>query len=207
MNASPSIAPAEKCDLCRTPLSEAHQHLFEPKTRRLECACDACAILFGEQGQRYLRVPRRVRFLPDFRMSDEQWNGLMIPIGIAFLFRTADSERTMALYPSPAGPIESGLTLETWNEIARENPEISTMEPDVEGLLVYRVGTAREHYIIPIDECFKLIGTIRLHWKGFSGGMQVWQEIGKFLERLKGEVGAAERRKSIATAEGRGQVP
>src|SRR6185369_7802073 len=189
MNASASIAPAEKCDLCRTPLAETHQHLFEPKTRRLECACDACAILFGEQGQRYRRVPRRVRFLPDFRMSDEQWNGLMIPIGIAFLFRTAESERMMALYPSPAGPIESGLTLETWNEIVRENPEIGTMEPDVEGLLVYRVGTAREHYIIPIDECFKLIGTIRLHWKGFSGGMVVWQEIGKFLERLKGRTG------------------
>jgi hypothetical protein len=62
------------------------------------------------------------------------------------------------------------------------------MESDVEGLLVYRVGTAREHYIIPLDECFKLIGTIRLNWKGFSGGMLVWQEIGKFLERLKGKM-------------------
>ena len=91
----------------------------------------------------------------------------------------------MALYPSPAGPVESLLTLETWDEIAEQNAEVRTLESDVEGLLVYRVGTAREYYIIPIDECFKLIGIIRLKWKGFSGGMAVWQEIGKFLEHLK----------------------
>ena len=188
MSASVSTAPAEKCDLCRAPLAETHQHLFDPKTRRLECACDACAILFGEQGQKYRRVPRRVRFLADFRMTDEQWNGLMIPIGIAFVFRNSVADRMTALYPSPAGPVESYLALETWDEIARDNPIVSTMESDVEGLLVYRVGTAREHYIIPLDECFKLIGTIRLNWKGFSGGMLVWQEIGKFLERLKGRM-------------------
>lgn len=185
MSASTSVAPAEKCDLCRAPLAESHQHLFDPKSRVLDCACDACAILFGGEGQKYRRVPRRVRFLPDFHMTDEQWNGLMIPIGIAFLFRNSVSGRVTAIYPSPAGPVESQLTLEIWNEIAHENPEANTMEADVEGLLVYRVGTAKEHYIIPLDECFKLIGTIRLNWKGFSGGMQVWQEIGKFLERLK----------------------
>jgi hypothetical protein len=95
------------------------------------------------------------------------------------------SDRVTALYPSPAGPVESQLTFEVWEDIARENPELRAMEPDVEGLLVYRVGTAREHYIIPVDECFKLVGIIRLHWKGFSGGMEVWREIGKFLETLK----------------------
>jgi Family of unknown function (DUF5947) len=70
-------------------------------------------------------------------------------------------------------------------DIESDNPEVTSMEPDVEGLLVYRVGTAREHYIIPIDECFKLIGIIRMKWKGLSGGMIVWQEIGKFLDGLK----------------------
>jgi hypothetical protein len=151
----------------------------------MECVCDACAVLFSGENQRYRRVPRRVMLLPDFRMTDTQWNALMIPIGIAFLFRNSTIGRVMALYPSPAGPVESQLTLDAWAEIAGSNPEVRTMESDVEGLLVYRVGTAREHYIIPIDECFKLIGTIRTKWKGFSGGMQVWQEIGKFLEYLK----------------------
>jgi len=109
----------------------------------------------------------------------------MIPIGIAFLFRNSTLDRFMALYPSPAGPVESSLTLDAWDEIAGSNPDVGKMESDVEGLLVYRVGTARDYYIIPIDECFKLIGIIRTKWKGFSGGMQVWQEIAQFLEHLR----------------------
>jgi len=118
-------------------------------------------------------------------MTDEQWDGMMIPIGIAFLFRQSASDKMTAVYPSPAGPVESLLPLETWMDIENDNPEVRSMEADVESLLVYRVGTAREHYIIPIDECFKLVGIIRMKWKGLSGGMIVWQEIGKFLDGLK----------------------
>src|SRR5262245_3784145 len=186
MNASsPSAATADKCDLCRTRLTDSHQHLFDSETRRLECVCDACAILFSGERQKYRRVPRRAVFLPDFSMTDVQWNALMIPIGRAFLFHNSASNRVTALYPSPAGPVESQLALDAWNDIARANPALLSMESDVEGLLVYRVGNAREHYIIPIDECFKLIGMIRTKWKGLSGGMIVWQEIGKFLDGLK----------------------
>jgi Family of unknown function (DUF5947) len=183
--ASASATVAERCDLCGAPVPERHQHLFELASRRLECACDACAILFSGDHQKYRRVPRRVRFLPEFQMTDAEWDGLRIPIGIAFLFHNSASDRVLALYPSPAGGVESQLTLETWEEITRQNPDLLTMESDVEGLLVYRVGTAREHYIVPIDECFKLIGIIRINWKGLSGGLVVWREIGKFLETLK----------------------
>ena len=118
-------------------------------------------------------------------MTDAQWEEMMIPIGIAFLFRQSASGKVTAVYPSPAGPVESQLPLEVWMDIENDNPEVRSMEADVESLLVYRVGTAREHYIIPIDECFKLIGIIRTKWKGLSGGMIVWQEIGKFLDGLK----------------------
>jgi hypothetical protein len=180
-----SAKPAEFCDFCHAPLAEEHQHLLESTSRRVECVCDPCAILFSEQHQKYRRIPRRIRFLPDFQMTDAQWDGLMIPIGIAFLVRNGSTGRVAALYPSPAGPVESQLALETWDEIARDNPQLQRIESDVEGLLVYRVGTAREHYILPIDECFKLIGLIRLKWKGFSGGLEVWKEIGSFLETLK----------------------
>lgn len=182
---SPSPAPAEFCDFCHAYLAETHQHLLEQANRKLTCVCDACAVLFSDARQKYRRVPRQVRVLREFRMSDSQWDGMMIPIGIAFLFQSSTVNRVMAIYPSPAGPVESMLTLDAWEEIAAENPGLRTMESDVEGLLVYRVGTAREHFIIPIDECFKLIGLIRMKWKGFSGGMEMWQEIGKFLERLK----------------------
>jgi hypothetical protein len=186
MNASSASATvAERCDLCGVLVPENHQHLIEPVSRKLECVCDACAILFSGERQKYRRVPRRVQFLPEFRMTDAEWDGLRIPIGVAFLFRNSTSNRIVALYPSPAGPVESQLTLETWEDISRANPELQPMEADVEGLLVYRVGTARQHWIVPIDECFKLIGIIRMKWKGFSGGLAVWQEIGKFLEALR----------------------
>jgi hypothetical protein len=63
------------------------------------------------------------------------------------------------------------------------------MEPDVEALLANRVGATRgvaaEYYIVPIDECFKLVGLIRLHWRGLSGGTEVWREVGKFFASLK----------------------
>jgi hypothetical protein len=182
---SASAVAAERCDLCGVLVAENHQHLWEPSGRRLECACEACAILFSGEHQKYRRVPRRVKFLPEFTMTDVEWDGLRIPIGVAFLVRNHASNRVAAFYPSPAGTVESQLTLETWEDIVQKNPELTTMESDVEALLVYRVGTAREHYIVPIDECFRLVGIVRINWKGFSGGMAVWQEIGKFLESLK----------------------
>jgi hypothetical protein len=59
------------------------------------------------------------------------------------------------------------------------------MQPDVEALLVNRLGTSREYYIAPIDQCFELVGIIRMHWRGFSGGSKVWEKIQAFFDRLK----------------------
>ena len=67
-------------------------------------------------------------------MTDAQWAALMIPIGIAFLFRREAYGKIAALYPSPAGPVESLLTLEAWEEIARGNPEVRSMEADVHAM-------------------------------------------------------------------------
>ena len=59
-------------------------------------------------------------------------------------------------------------------------------------LLVNRVGHVRgaapaEYYLVPIDECYKLVGLIRTHWRGLSGGTEVWREIGAFFAALKNE--------------------
>lgn len=184
----------ERCELCSVELVPQHPHLLEPTGRKLLCACDACALLFsGRAGARFKRVPRYVHLLADFQMSDGQWDSLMIPIKMAFFFRSSPEGRTIVMYPSPAGATESLLSLEAWAEIVRDNPELDTMEADVEALLVNRIGHARgfsapEYYILPIDECFKLVGLIRLHWKGFSGGTEVWQEIARFFDELKSEV-------------------
>ena len=72
--------PAERCDLCGAALAAVHRHLFEPASRQMRCSCDPCAILFsGQQSARYRRIPRRVQPLPDFKMSDEQWESMHLP--------------------------------------------------------------------------------------------------------------------------------
>jgi hypothetical protein len=46
-------------------------------------------------------------------------------------------------------------------------------------------GTAGEYYLAPIDLCYQLVGVIRKHWHGFSGGSEVWQEVETFFSRLR----------------------
>ncbi len=177
---------AERCELCSAELSSVHQHLLDPKTRQVICSCDACAVLFcGQNGAHYLRVPRRVRSLYDFQMSDLQWESLMIPINLAFFYRDSAADRVIAMYPSPAGAIESLLNLESWTEIAAGHTALQKMEADVETFLVNRVGGDAEYYIVPIDECYRLIGLIRMHWRGLSGGGEVWKEIHHFFSDLR----------------------
>jgi hypothetical protein len=172
-------------------LAVGHQHLLEPDKRKLVCVCDACAILFANEGQtKYKRVPRRIRVLNEFRLTDAQWDGLMMPINMAFFFLSSPQGRVVALYPSPAGATESLLEFDTWDAIVNENPTLLQMEPDVEALLVNRIGHARgfsqpEYFIVPIDECFRLTGLIRSRWQGLSGGAELWREIGQFFSGLR----------------------
>jgi Family of unknown function (DUF5947) len=86
------------------------------------------------------------------------------------------------------------LSLETWDDIEQANPILKTMKPDVTALLVNRVGhnrgsVAAEYYLVPIDECYKLVGLIRTHWRGLSGGTEVWREIGAFFTALQRRAG------------------
>jgi hypothetical protein len=186
----PRKRDVERCELCSAEVAAGHPHLIEPGTRKLLCTCDACAILFSGMGTKYKRVPRRVLALQNFHLSDGQWESLMVPISMAFFFRSTPDARVVAFYPSPAGATESLLPLETWKDIENANPILLEVESDVEALLVNRVGhargfTAAEYYVLPIDECYKLVGLIRANWRGLSGGTEVWQEIGQFFDGLK----------------------
>jgi Family of unknown function (DUF5947) len=118
----------------------------------------------------------------------------MVPIEMAFFFKSSPQEKIIALYPSPAGPTESLLPLDTWSDIAQWNPVLAEMEADTTALLVNRVGRARgsspaEYYLVPIDECYKLVGLIRTHWRGLSGGTEVWRELSAFFGSLKKKAG------------------
>ncbi len=171
--------------MCNAELAAEHQHLIDPSSRQLICACQPCAMLFsGHAEMKYRSVPRRIRALPDFQLTDGQWDSLMIPIQMAFFFNSTVTKKIVAVYPSPAGATESLLDLDAWDEIVRDNSILKQMEPDVEALLVNRVGNRREYYLVPIDECYKLVGLIRLHWQGLSGGTEVWKEIGRFFAAL-----------------------
>jgi hypothetical protein len=183
-----AAAAQERCDLCGEPVPPAHRHLLTVATREIQCACRACALLFGSAAAsegRYRLVPERRLHLADFAMSDAEWDDLRVPVGIAFFFHSTPEGRIVAYYPSPAGPVESLLRLDTWEALAARNPALRDLEPDVEALLVNRARGASEHYVVPIDDCYSLVGLVRRHWRGLGGGPAVWAEIGQFFERLQ----------------------
>ncbi len=130
----------EQCEMCGAGLADEHSHLLDLSRQQLVCVCEACAILFsGPAAGKYRRVPRRIEFLADFRLTDEAWESLHLPINLAFFRYSTPAGRVVALYPSPAGATESLVALEAWQTLVDDNPLLSELEPDVEALLVNRV--------------------------------------------------------------------
>ncbi len=177
---------AERCELCGSGLDAAHQHLVEPASRRLLCACESCVgkIAAAPNGE-YRIVSSGARLLADFHMTDAEWDALRLPIDMAFLFHSTPDGRPVALYPGPAGATESLLSLDAWEQLVASNPALAHLEPDVEALLVNRIDGAREYYRVPIDRCFALVGLIRTRWRGLSGGAEAWQAIRQFFAELR----------------------
>ncbi|MFL6448169.1 MAG: DUF5947 family protein [Bryobacteraceae bacterium] len=176
----------KRCDLCSVPLADKHQHLLIPNTQKLICACDPCAILFSSNGEtQYRRVPRELDLLTDLDLPDQAWNSLAIPIGLAFIYRSSATGEVIAVYPSPAGPTESALDKEAWEDLLKDIPFLAKLTPDVEALLVNRMNGAREYFRAPIDDCYTLTGVVRKHWRGFSGGDEAWNQIAQFFTELR----------------------
>ncbi len=176
----------ERCDLCSVDLGNEHSHLVELASRRLLCACEACAILFSAQGAgKYRRVPRTVQFLADFRLTDQVWEGLGLPINLAFFLQSSVANRVGAFYPSPAGATEALVPPDSWEMLVEDNAVLGSFEPDVEALLVNRLGQKPECFRAGIDECYKLVAVIRMHWRGLSGGPAVWDEMARQFAALK----------------------
>ena len=176
----------EKCEFCGAGLEPEHKHLLEVAKRRIVCTCTPCAFRFQDVvGGRFKLIPSDIRQLPEFDLSDSEWENLALPINLAFFFYSTPQQKMNAMYPSPAGATESLLPLTAWDSLVERNSVLATMAADVEALLVNRVGAKREHYLVPIDLCFELIGLIRVHWRGFSGGDKVWEEVDTFFSKLR----------------------
>lgn len=175
----------EQCEFCSQPLQARHRHLLEIASRKIVCGCHACALRFENVVGRWKLVPRDTRHLPDFQITDAEWESFSLPIQLAFFVRSTPAARVLAVYPSPAGATESLVTLSHWDSLVAANPVLSEIEPDVEALLVNRLKGARDYFLAPIDVCFELVGLIRLRWRGFSGGEQVWQQLEEFFSRLR----------------------
>lgn len=184
--ASAGSKPVEEaCELCGARVASVHPHLVEPATRRILCACDPCAILFQDRTEgRYRRVPRDVRALGPQMMPNEIWDGLGLPVHLVFFVRSSPARKVVALYPSPAGAMESSLPLEGWAAVEAACPAVRAMQPDVEALLVYRVREERVHLLAPIDECYRLVGLVRAR-RGHVSTMGVDGEVAAFLAELE----------------------
>src|SRR5690242_15868000 len=177
----------EVCELCGTPIADEHPHVVNLERRNLVCACRPCYLLFTRDGAgrgNYRSIPDRYLAVSS-GLTQQQWDALQVPVGLAFFFRNSLLGRVVALYPGPAGATESLLELDAWADIAESTPVVRDMHDDVEALLVRRDREAHENYVVPIDACYELVGLLRMHWAGFDGGPQAHADITAFFERVR----------------------
>ena len=183
------VAPhgeTHRCDFCSLGLAEGHRHLLEMTARKLVCVCDPCALRFQNVTDgRFKLIPREVYELRDLPITEAEWNELALPISLAFFYRSSITGRTAALCPSPAGATESLVPLPAVENLIAEHFAFANMPSDVEALLINRLGANHRYFRTPIDVCFELVGLIRKHWRGLSGGELVWSEIDSFFGKLQ----------------------
>jgi hypothetical protein len=176
-------APAarEVCELCAAPVPEEHRHLYDLSEHQVRCACEACAVLFagdGAGGGTFRLVPRR-----RMRLGRVDTAPLGVPVGLAFFVPHADGTVT-AQGPSPAGAMRWEVDARAWRRAAGQCPELALLQPEVEALLVNTVRGMDHHWIVPVDDCFRLVALVRREWRGLSGGGRVWPAVEEFFAGL-----------------------
>jgi hypothetical protein len=181
----PEPAPYERCEMCGAAVAHEHQHVVSIASRALLCTCRPCYLLFTSPDAHlaYRSVPDRYLAFPD--LPAPVWEELELPVGTAFLFLNSTLGRVVAFYPGPAGATESELGLAAWDRVVAAAPVLATLRPDVEALLV-RVEEQRvEAFLVPVDSCYELVGTLRRLWRGFDGGTEVRQQVAAFFHAVR----------------------
>jgi hypothetical protein len=182
-----SAAGEERCDLCAAPTPADHRHLLESGVDEVLCACRPCSLLFVRDAAaegRYRLVPqRRTRLDPQSAPWPAVTEALGVPVGLAFFVPRADGS-ARAHYPSPAGATRWEIDKETWARAVDGCPQLASMTADVEALLVNAVQGRAQYWIVPIDDCFRMVAVVRREWRGLTGGSRVWPEIDRFFAGL-----------------------
>jgi len=186
----------ERCELCAAPIADEHPHVVEIVSRRLCCACTACATLFRDPaagGGRYRTVPDRILVDLAFAVAVERWEALSIPVRLAFVFRNGSLGRWVGIYPSPAGPTE--VLLDGEPRALGESPLLELVEDDVEALLFFgrRGALTLDCLLVPIDRCYELVGLVRRRYRGFDGE-EGREAIERFVQELAARARPVERR-------------
>jgi hypothetical protein len=184
--ATPAESVVEVCEMCGTPAGPRHGHVVDTENRALQCACRACFLLFTRPDAgagRYRAVPERYLHDPAHPLTAVEWEGLGIPVGAVFFLRGA--EGMSAFYPSPAGATECLLDLDALAALGAEHPLLAEAEPEVEAILIHSTGDAIECFLVPIDQCYQLVGLVRVYWKGFDGGQEAHEAIDGFFAEVR----------------------
>src|SRR5581483_4630308 len=100
------------CELCAEPIGPEHGHAIDLEAHEIQCICRPCSLALGASSNGRIRgIPDGVRAIDDPIDLD----ALGIPVGLACIVRR--SGRTLALLPSPGGPIEAELSIGRLPEI------------------------------------------------------------------------------------------
>ncbi|WP_255947028.1 DUF5947 family protein [Streptomyces odontomachi] len=193
-------ASGECCDMCAEPVPGDHRHLLDPAADAVLCACRACALLFATEppagsaatpgggasrGPRYRLIPqRRLRLGGD--IDDLTWAALGVPVTLAFFVAgtAAFPGGVTACYPSPLGTTRAPVAPDVWDRLTAGHPALATLVPGTEALLVDRAGERHEQWIVPLDDCYRLVAVLRTRWRGFGGGAEARESVRRFFTGL-----------------------
>ncbi|MCL2584475.1 MAG: DUF5947 family protein [Streptosporangiales bacterium] len=184
-------AAPDRCELCGETLPGRHSHMVDAERQSLACACTACALLFTRPGRRYRTVPDRVLHDPAAPLTAAEWAALRIPVAMAFFMASSAAGRVVASYPSAAGATECELDLQAWDRLADGHRLLRAAEPDVEAILVLSgehsaaPSGAVEAFLVPVDVCYELAGSLRACWRGFDGGTEARELLAEFTGGIR----------------------
>ena len=196
----PRAAPVrERCELCDAELAPEHAHLLEPATRRLACACEACALLFD--GQVRAAIPPRAppRPVPGRLPPDRRGLGRPLSSHRPGVLRAQHAGRRrhrpvsqpggrhrVAGVARGVGDASSPRTRCSANSSRTSRPCWST------GSRGPTSATASAS-----TSAIKLVGVIRTKWRGLSGGQRGLGRDRPPLRRPQGTVDLSERLERI----------